>query len=107
MAEIKAACGVPIVPAVEPLKKYIENHPFSETSVPVTGEVDFQTLLAKNDADIKYLGFSPQEARQMLIDKYGKRSRHLLTNEELIDFVSYVDSLVQKKSSQVPDDCPF
>ena len=107
VAEIKAASGVSIVPAVEPLKKYIENHPFSETSVPVTGEVDFQTLVAKNDADLKYLGLSSQEARQMLIDKYGKRSRHLLTNEELIDFVGYVDSLGQKKSSQVPDDCPF
>lgn len=89
------------------LEKEDQEEPISEISVPVTGEVDFQTLLAKNDADIKYLGFSPQEARQMLIDKYGKRSRHLLTNEELIDFVSYVDSLVQKKSSQVPDDCPF
>lgn len=94
------------VPVVEP-QKYVENHPFSETSVPATGEVDFQTLLAKNDADLKYLGLSSQEARQMLIDKYGKRSRHLLTNEELIDFISYVDSLVQKKSAQVPDDCPF
>lgn len=89
------------------LEKEDQKEPISEISVPVTGEVDFQTLLAKNDADIKYLGLSPQEARQMLIDKYGKRSRHLLTNEELIDFVSYVDSLVQKKSSQVPDDCPF
>lgn len=90
-----------------------EDHeePISDISVPVTGEVDFQTLFSKNDADIKYLGLSQQEARQMLIDKYGKRSRHLLTNEELIDFVSYVDSLVQKKSFagplQVPDDCPF
>lgn len=89
--------GVPVAPWVEPLKEYVENHPFSETFVPVTGEVDFQALLAKNDADLKYLGLSPQEARQMLIDKYGKRSRHLLTNEELIDFISYVDSLIQKK----------
>lgn len=95
------------------LEKEDHEEPISEISVPVTvdGEVDFQTLLAKNDADLKYLGLSPQEARQMLIDKYGKRSRHLLTNEELIDFISYVDSLIQKKSFagplQVPDDCPF
>lgn len=95
------------------LEKEDQEEPISEISVPVTvdGEVDFQTLLAKNDADLKYLGLSLQEARQMLIDKYGKRSRHLLTNEELIDFISYVDSLIQKKSFagplQVPDDCPF
>lgn len=92
-------------------EKEDNEEPFSETSVPVTGEVDFQTLLSRNDADIKYLGLSLQEARQMLIDKYGKRSRHLLTNEELIDFVSYVDSLIQEKSFasplQVPNDCPF
>ena len=117
VAEIKAASGVPVVPAVEQLKQYVENHPFSETSVPVTvdGEVDFQTLLAKNDADLKYLGFSSQDARQLLIDKYGKRSRHLLTNEELIDFVAHVKGLTQEKmrtqlfdkSHPIPDDCPF
>ena len=111
------AFGIPIVPAVEQLKKYVENHPFSETSVPVTvdGEVDFQTLLAKNDADLKYLGFSLQDARQLLNDKYGKRSRHLLTNEELIDFVAHVKGLTQEKmrtqlfdkSHPIPDDCPF
>lgn len=111
IAEIKAASSLPIAPVVEPLKKYAENRLFSETSVPVTGEIDFQTLLSRNDADIKYLGLSANESRQMLIDKYGKRSRHLLTNEELIDFVSYVDSLIQEKSFaapiEVPDDCPF
>ena len=101
------AFGIPIVPAVEQLKKYVENHPFSETSVPVTGEVDFRTLLSGNDADIKYLGLSSQEARQMLIDKYGKRSRHLLTNEELIDFVAHVNGLAKKKWNPNPDDCPF
>ena len=107
--------GVPVAPWVEPLKEYVENHSFSETSVPVTGEVDFQTLLAKNDADLKYLGLSPQEARQMLIDKYGKRSRHLLTNEELFDFVAHVKGLAKEKArSQLfnkshpnSDDCPF
>ena len=83
VTEIKAALGVP------------------------TGEVDFQTLLAKNDADIKYLGLSPQEARQMLIDKYGKRSRHLLTNEELIDFVAHIKGLAKKKWNPNSDDCPF
>lgn len=87
VAEIKAASGIP------------------------TSEVDFQTLLARNDADIKCLGLSLQESRQMLIDKYGKRSRHLLTNEELVDFIDYIDSLIQEKSFasslKVPDDCPF
>lgn len=98
-----------------PLEKEDHEEPISETSVPATGEVDFQTLLAKNDADLKYLGLSSQEARQMLIDKYGKRSRHLLTNEELIDFVAHVKGLTQKKmrsqlfdkSHPIPDDCPF
>ena len=98
-----------------PLEKEDHEEPISETSVPASGEVDFQTLLAKNDADLKYLGLSPQEARQMLIDKYGKRSRHLLTNEELIDFVAHVKGLTQKKmrsqlfdkSHPIPDDCPF
>ena len=86
-----------------------EDHeePISDISVPVTGEVDFQTLLSRNDADIKYLELSSQEARQMLIDKYGKRSRHLLTNEELIDFVAHVNGLAKKKWNPNPDDCPF
>jgi len=79
-----------------PLEKEDQEEPISEISVPVTvdGEVDFQTLLAKNDADLKWFGLSSQEARKMLIDKYGKRSRHLLTNEELIDFSRYIGSFV-------------
>lgn len=81
VAEIKAASGIP------------------------TGEVDFKTLMAQNTADIKFLGLTDEQARNMLVIRYNKRSRQLLSDEELLDFVNYVNGLVKAKREK--DDCPF
>ena len=92
--------GIPIVPAVEKLKEYVENQPPPKV-------VDYQTLIAKNSADLTFLGINQEQARTILQNRYNKRSRQLLTNDELQDFVEFVGGLAEKKSSQVPDDCPF
>lgn len=70
-----------------------------------TGEVDFKTLMAQNTADIKFLGLTDEQARNMLVIRYNKRSRQLLSDDELLDFVSYVDGLVKAKREK--DDCSF
>ena len=92
--------GIPIVPAVEQLKEYVENQPLPKV-------VDYQTLVAKNSADLTFLGINQEQARAILQNRYNKRSRQLLTDNELQDFVGFVGGLVEKKSSQISDDCPF
>jgi hypothetical protein len=71
-----------------------------------TGEVSLADLKAKNDADLKRLGIPQPEAVNLLLTRYGKKSRLLLSDSELLDFVAYVDELVKNSASQ-KDDIPF
>ncbi|NCQ83188.1 MAG: hypothetical protein GPJ00_01090 [Microcystis aeruginosa W13-18] len=72
-----------------------------------SGEVDFQSLLVQNNSDLKALGIDTEKARQMLVSRYGKKSRSLLTDKELIDFVVFCSRLKSPTSPLVNDDCPF
>lgn len=115
--------GIPIVPAVEQLKEYVENQPSPKVEEvteikagfglqmyypePPPKVVDYQTLIVKNSADLTFLGINQEQARTILQDRYNKRSRQLLTDDELQDFVRFVGGLVEKKNAQIPDDCSF
>lgn len=91
-----------------PFEKGEEPVEIKEEFIPVahpTGEVDFKTLIAQNSADIKFLGVTDEQARNMLVVRYGKRSRQLLSDGELLDFIAYIDGLVKAKREK--DDCPF
>lgn len=100
-------------------KKYFPGVSFEQDSEPEevteikasvgipTGEVDFKALMTQNTADIKFLGLTDEQARNMLVIRYNKRSRQLLSDEELLDFVAYVKGLAQKKWNPNSDDCPF
>jgi hypothetical protein len=72
-----------------------------------SGEVDYQSLLNQNNADLNFLGIDTEKARQLLVSRYGKKSRSLLTDEELIDFVLYCNKLKSPTRTLVDDDCPF
>jgi hypothetical protein len=39
------------------------------------------------------LGWNHQQAREFLIDRYGKRSKQLLTDEEMLDLYDYLKTL--------------
>ncbi|MEH2280650.1 MAG: hypothetical protein V7K90_04795 [Nostoc sp.] len=47
-------------------------------------------LMTKIDAEIQRLGWAIPEAREHLIKCYGKRSRLMLTEEELDNFLLYL-----------------
>lgn len=91
-----------------PFEKGEEPVEIKEESIPIahpTGEVDFKTLIAQNSADIKFLGITEEQARNMLVVRYNKRSRQVLSDGELLDFIAYIDGLVKAKREK--DDCPF
>ena len=97
--------------AQELSKKYFPSVSFEQDKegfeLPIVPAVDYQTLIAKNTADLTLLGINQEQARTILQNRYNKRSRQLLTDDELQDFVSFVRGLVEKKNAQIPDDCPF
>ncbi len=55
-------------------------------------EIDFTQIIDETTIEIKRLGWTQEQGRQYLLENYGKKSRHLLSDEELIEFLSYLKS---------------
>ena len=68
----------------------LENAP---TASAIVDEEGFHRLIRLTDQQQKRLGWSSQQAREFLLTMYGKRSRYLLTNEEMLDFYDYLKTL--------------
>lgn len=52
--------------------------------------VDIAEVLVGTTAEMQRLGWTDQQGREHLERTYGKRSRHQLSNEELLDFLGYL-----------------
>lgn len=72
-----------VIPSVspEPSKK-----PFNEPT-------DYSDIIARTNVEMKRLGWTSEQGRDYLIGTYGKRSRQLLEDEQLIEFLQYLESL--------------
>lgn len=55
--------------------------------------IDLSDVIAKTDVEMERVGWTPQQGREYLIQTYGKRGRTLLTEDELLDFLQYLESL--------------
>ncbi|ARV62570.1 hypothetical protein BZZ01_31590 [Nostocales cyanobacterium HT-58-2] len=54
--------------------------------------VDQSDDIARIGVEMQRLGWTTEQGRDYLIKTYGKRSRHLLSDEELRDFLKYLES---------------
>lgn len=76
--------------------KYLESEPTVEYPSNLdTEDEEFQDLsevLAKTDVEMQRLGWTLEQGREHLIKIYRKRSRTLLTEEELHQFLKYLQS---------------
>jgi hypothetical protein len=52
---------------------------------------DLSEAIAKTDIHIKRLGWSREQGRDYLLQTYGKRSRQLLSDQELWEFLHYLE----------------
>ncbi len=68
----------------------IETDP-SETPSSSTS-IDFSDIIARTNVELKRLGWTNQQGRDYLVQTYGKRSRQLLTDGELLDFLHHLES---------------
>ncbi|MGQ4648041.1 hypothetical protein [Lyngbya aestuarii] len=55
--------------------------------------IDFSDIIARTNVELRRLGWTNQQGRDYLLQTYGKRSRQLLTDEELLDFLHNLESL--------------
>ena len=86
-----------------PLTTEDQSLPFAETppepevseKPPIIEEetLDFSDIIARSNAELKRLGWTTEQGREYLIQTYGKRSRQVLSDEELLEFLRYLESL--------------
>jgi len=76
-------------PSDEPPEPSISLTPVETTE---TIEIDFNEIKNKTDVEIKRLSWTKEQGRDFLLKTYGKRSRLHLTDEELLDFLHYLES---------------
>ncbi len=56
-------------------------------------ELDFSEIIARSNVELKRLKWTTEQGREYLIRTYGKRSRQVLSDEELLEFLRYLESL--------------
>lgn len=60
---------------------------------PLPAPVNLSDVIAQTDIELRRLDWSVAEGREYLTQTYNKRSRHDLTDEELLTFLLYLESL--------------
>ena len=78
----------PLPLAEMPQEKEIEEQPPLEEE-----ELDFSEIIARSNVELKRLKWTTEQGREYLIRTYGKRSRQVLSDEELLEFLRYLESL--------------
>lgn len=98
-AVISQTLPEPETPAVATaVKPAIENPPAPPPEVQPSGPatatlvtpIDFSEIIAKTNLEIKRLQWTQEQGKQYLLATYGKRSRQLLTDGELLEFLEYL-----------------
>ncbi len=78
----------------ESLTAIEEDYASQETSVTETpAEFDFNQIRHKIDLEMKRLSWTKEQGRDYLLSTYGKRSRLHLTDDELLEFWHYLETL--------------
>jgi hypothetical protein len=77
-----------------PVTSYSQSELETATSaMPATSTpIDFSDIIARTNVELKRLGWTNQQGRDYLVQTYGKRSRQLLTDDELLDFLHHLES---------------
>jgi hypothetical protein len=66
----------------------------------LNSQVNFQQVITASNCAIKILGLTSEEAKAECMKLYGKRSRQLLSDSELIDYSNnLVDRALAKMST--------
>jgi len=77
-----------------PAKSYFQSELETDNGEvsPTSPPIDMSDVIARTTVEVKRLGWTNQQGKDYLLQTYGKRSRQLLTDEELLDFLKYLES---------------
>ena len=93
---LKLADTSPAPPAAPPASDYALSEPpptqqqLNSSTAPKP--IDFSDIIAKTNLELKRLGWTNEQGRDYLLQTYGKRSRQLLSDEELLEFLQFLES---------------
>ena len=62
------------------------------TALDTSEPIDFSEVIARSNVELKRLNWTQEHGKNYLLQTYGKRSRQLLSDEELIEFLQYLES---------------
>lgn len=85
--------GIEKEPELSPVLSETELKPVAAPLESLSEPADSSDVIAKTDVELKRLKWTTKQGRDYLQQAYGKLSRHLLTEEELLDFLQYLESL--------------
>ncbi|MBD2664802.1 hypothetical protein B6N60_04071 [Richelia sinica FACHB-800] len=82
----------PFTPRSYPPTEDVAVQPVTSKRKKKSEPVNLSDVIAKTDVQIERLGWTPDQGKEYLIKTYGKRGRSLLSEEELLDFLRYLES---------------
>jgi hypothetical protein len=82
----------PFTPRSYPPTEDVGVQPVTSKRKKKSEPVNLSDVIAKTDVQIERLGWTPDQGKEYLIKTYGKRGRSLLSEEELLDFLRYLES---------------
>jgi len=60
--------------------------------IDLSDAVDFSQVIDQTTIELKRLGWTQEQGKKYLLETYGKKSRHLLSDQELIEFLTYLQT---------------
>jgi hypothetical protein len=77
---------------IDPVETIAKEEPPPPESPETTDITDIKEVMAKTEIELRRLGWSVQQGRNFLLERYNKRARTLLTDQELLDFLAYLEA---------------
>lgn len=96
----EVAAPAPAQPDLPPELPSLEQSPLPLTTATPSPEpvaettdepIDFSEIIARSNLELKRLGWTNEQGKNYLLQTYGKRSRQLLSDEQLIEFLAYLE----------------
>jgi formylglycine-generating enzyme required for sulfatase activity len=101
---IRVVCELPrSLLAGSPVTSYTQTELETDTNETssTASSIDLADIIARTNVELKRLGWTNQQGRDYLLETYGKRSRQLLTDAQLLDFLHYLESEPSPTASPV------
>jgi len=81
-----------IVPPEPVTEATVQESPHVETQAESTPGISQDDLMEKTGLEVRRLNWTAEQGKQYLIQTYGQPSRSLLTNQQLLEFLQYLQA---------------